>query len=136
MDQKSTLNLGLIIAVSFFLVIFMALPQVVNAVTQEWVKRYDGPGKWEDWACAIDVDTNGNVYVTGTSEGADYSADPATIKYNSAGVRQWNRRYNGPGKGFDYATDIAVDTDGNVYVTGESYNAACNSDYATIKYAP
>ena len=134
MDQKSILNLGLIIAVSFFLAIFMALPQVVNAVTREWVKRYDGPGKWEDWACAIDVDTNGNVYITGTSEGADYSADYATIKYNSAGVRQWSRRYNGPGKGTDQARGMAVDTNGNVYVTGESYNPAGNTDYATIKY--
>jgi hypothetical protein len=56
--------------------------------------------------------------------------------YSSDGVRQWVMRYDGPGKWMDHARAIAVDTNGNVYVTGSIYNAAFNSDYATIKYAP
>jgi len=97
--------------------------------TQLWVVGYNGPGYGEDKAYAIAVDGSGNVYVTGYSEGSGTERDYATIKYNSSGVQQWVRRYNGPGNGRDEATAIAVDSCSNVYVTGVS-----EGDYLTIKY--
>ncbi len=62
------------------------------------------------------------------------NTDYATIKYNSSGVQQWIARYNGPGNYSDYASSIAVDGSGNVYVTGRVLVAATDIDYATIKY--
>ena len=104
------------------------------AGVQQWEARYNGPGNGDDDAFSIAVDNSGNVYVTGRSEGTETGFDYATIKYNSAGVIQWVARYNGPGNGFDFAKSIAVDAEGNVYVTGESVGAETSSDYATIKY--
>ncbi len=103
-------------------------------VTQEWVQRYNGPGNQGDEAKAIAIDDEGNVYVTGYSFGAAANFDYATIKYNSDGVEQWVQRYNGPLNLADVAVAIAVDNEGNVYVTGYSFGAAANFDYATIKY--
>ncbi|UCB52837.1 MAG: SBBP repeat-containing protein, partial [Candidatus Zixiibacteriota bacterium] len=45
----------------------------------------------------------------------------------------WVRRYGGSPDGGDCAQDLALDKDGNMYVTGYS-SSATDFDYATIKY--
>ncbi len=99
-----------------------------------WLRRYNGPANNTDGASAIAVDRTGNVYVTGSSRSATAFDDYATIKYNSNGVQQWVARYNGAGNDADEAKAIAVDRQGNVYVTGYSYSSGANNDYLTIKY--
>ena len=101
-----------------------------------WTKRYNGPGNSWDEACALAVDAQGNVYVTGYSAGAGSGTDYTTIKYSPSGAVLWAKRYNGPGNGNDDAHAIALDSQGNVYVTGESEGTGSSSDYATIKYSP
>jgi len=45
----------------------------------------------------------------------------------------WVRTYNGPADSTDWALDMALDINGNAYVTGMSWNGT-DYDYATIKY--
>lgn len=85
--------------------------------TEEWVKRYDS-----GYPTTMAVDSQGNIYVTGTSNG-DYT----TIKYDTNGNEVWVKRYDSGGN--DYAIGIAVDSSDNVYVTGYGDNA-----YITVKY--
>jgi len=118
----------------FFFIILIIELNIFAQVTEEWVARYNGPGNYDDNANVIALDSSGNVYVTGESYGSETDFDYATIKYNSVGIQRWIARYNGPGNGFDQAYAIAVDSSGNVYVTGESYGSRTNLDYATIKY--
>jgi uncharacterized delta-60 repeat protein len=99
-----------------------------------WVRRYNGPGNLDDGANGLAVDNDGNVYVTGYSNGGGSYYDYATIKYAPNGDTVWVRRYNGPGNSDDSASALAVDNNGNVYVTGESYGSGSYYDYATIKY--
>jgi uncharacterized delta-60 repeat protein len=98
-----------------------------------------GPADYIDTAKDIAVDRSGNVYVTGTIQVADVEGgdiDYATIKYSPAGKQLWVKRYNGPDKdyGSDDASAIALDSSGNVYVTGMSSGSGTNYDYATVKY--
>ena len=75
------------------------------------------------------VDGTGNVIVTGfTGNVADYT----TLKYSGAGMPLWTNRYNGPG---NFAKAMAVDSRGNVFVTGESGEGGNTVDYATIAYS-
>jgi hypothetical protein len=57
--------------------------------------------------------------------------------YAGGVIEEWVRRYNGPANDYDYATAIAVDDAGNIYITGITgtiYSPGTYYDYATIKY--
>ncbi|MEO0097680.1 MAG: SBBP repeat-containing protein, partial [candidate division WOR-3 bacterium] len=99
-----------------------------------WERRYNGQGNYNDGATSLFVDNQGNVYVTGRSEGSGTDYDYATLKYDANGNLLWERRYNGPGNSDDWATSLFVDMNGNVYVTGGSYDSLTNFDYTTLKY--
>src|SRR6266540_3792886 len=105
-----------------------------SAGQQQWVARFNGPANGWDRAAAIARDSSGNVYVTGQSLGLGTSCDYATIKYDSVGQEQWVARYNGPANGSDTPKGVAVDSSGNVYVTGGSAGSGGYFDYATVKY--
>lgn len=71
---------------------------------------------------SITVDTSGNIYVTGYTDGSfdsfsnQGSHDIFIIKYNSAGTTQWTSQFGTPQA--DVGKAIAVDASGNIYVTG------------------
>jgi hypothetical protein len=100
---------------------------------QQWVRSYNGSGNSTDAPADLLVDAAGNIYVTGTSPGSGTNHDYATIKYDPSGAPQWVRRYDGPATTFatdyDRPAALAVDTSGNVFVTGNS-----SDDFATVKY--
>ncbi len=105
-----------------------------------WARRYGGTLDGNDEARALTLDGAGNVYVTGRSSvtpGGPGLYDYVTIKYDALGNQLWIRRYNGPAGGSDSATALALDADGNAYVTGSSdasRTSPSNPDYATVKY--
>ncbi len=94
-----------------------------------WSATY-GDAATQD-ATAVAADTNGNAYVTGTFFGSisfDGGATSLTslgaqdvfvVKLDPAGAMLWAKAFTGTGA--QYARGIAIDTNGNVYVTG-SFN--------------
>ena len=97
---------------------------------QQWVRTYSSGNSAP---AAMTLDAAGNVYVTGQSDGSGTNADYTTIKYDAAGTEQWVRRYDGPStvlaSDYDRPAALAVDGNGNVFVTGNS-----SDDFATVKY--
>jgi hypothetical protein len=137
---------------------FLAIPNGGGTTGQTITLKYNSAGVllWtaiklrpDYYPCEPDdvaVDAAGNVYVAGsTIEGAPFAYDFMTIKYNSSGMEQWTRTYNGTGNGVDMETRIALDASGNIYVTGESIGLLKKglrfpintfADVYTIKYNP
>ena len=107
-------------------------------VATDWARRYKGPGGIDE-AVAIGADAQGNVYVTGTSlSEIAFPYDFLTIKYSPDGRRLWTRRHHSPENYSNEATAMAVDRQGNVYVTGMSVRSETpyhlSSNYLTVKY--
>ncbi len=105
-----------------------------SAGTRVWYDIYEGPALGQDYSRALTVDTQGNVIVTGSSEGAVGNYDVVTIKYSATGQRLWVLRYDGAAHTGDFATDVEVDGSGNIYVACESV-ATTSYDFTTRKYS-
>ena len=98
--------------------------------TYGWTKTIGGNGN--DVAYGIAVDSSDNVYITGyfrnaVNFGADFGAtdnktsfggteDIFITKINANGTYGWTKTIGGTGD--DVAYGIAVDTSGNIYITG------------------
>lgn len=109
----------------------------------EWNKPYEGTNT--DIAYSLVVSqTDGCIYVTGSSKTGTEpgTEDMLTIKYElQTGAVLDSLRYDGPANSEDVAYDIALDTAGNIYITGYTVPLGGNdfisqsSDYITLKYA-
>jgi hypothetical protein len=94
-----------------------------------WAKTFvNSWGGASDYSYDIEVDSSGNVYTAGVLGGTvDFDPGPGTYnltgggfvsKLNSDGSFAWARQVAGSG-GFNYCTDLKLDSSGNVYVTGK-----------------
>jgi hypothetical protein len=100
------------------------------------VIKFDGNGRrlWSqqpgtspiDYAAGVATDTHGNVYVVGFTDDAlagpnKGASDAWVIKFDGDGDVLWSRQ---PGTSAgDSAQGVATDTDGNVSVVGQTFDA-------------
>ncbi|MBD3219960.1 hypothetical protein GF314_01850 [bacterium] len=115
---------------------FVAVAGAVELPTVDWVLDYNGPDSDDDLVTDT-VSRDGFLYLTGHVE-ADNSIAYVTAKYAVDGTVAWVRLFHGaPGSNRpDQARGLAVDDDGNVYVTGWSTAADGDIDATTLKYSP
>lgn len=119
-----------------------------------FVTKYDSAGlkQWtqqhgtsaNDIGKGVATDRNNNVFVAGYTQGGfdGYviagSFDVFWTKYNSFGVEQWTRQLGSSGD--DYATSVATDSEGSVFVTGSTSDVldgntnAGSADMIVIKF--
>ena len=103
---------------------------------EQWATRYYGGILSAGFALA--VDGSGNAYVAGEYYSDDDRHIMMTLKLNTAGAIQWIRWAF---YGYDYeessAYDLALDGNGNAYVTGVLYKPSepAPFDYLTVKYS-
>jgi uncharacterized delta-60 repeat protein len=106
---------------------------------EDWVQYYNGPANGHDAPTALVVG-QGGVFVTGYSLG--YLTpnlvelnDYATIRYDAAtGNEEWVMRYDRALGGHAVPTGIALNNQGELFVTGYSLTGSTGNDYLTISY--
>nr|WP_235927018.1 SBBP repeat-containing protein [Gloeocapsopsis dulcis] len=103
-----------------------------SASSDTWVAKFDSQGN-QEWiqqygtdiintSLAIDIDDDGNVYQAGFTVKAGgsiigYQDDFWVTKYDNEGNRLWFSEFGDPNS-FDECYGIAVDSQGNSYLTG------------------
>ncbi|MCY7409407.1 MAG: hypothetical protein LH473_03980 [Chitinophagales bacterium] len=106
-----------------------------NAATgaQFSVNRNSTSGSGLDFVTGIAKDANGNFYVTGSAYQTNYGYDMKTIKFDSSLTVLWTKYFDLATKN-DGATDIEVDADNNIYITGYGEESNSNREMVTVKY--
>jgi len=96
-----------------------------------WEKIYDG-GK-EDTAYGVAVDSGDNIVWVGFSKRTD--KDWFVTKYDSSGHQIW-QKFHDSGQGDDGASDVTIDQNDDIIVTGDKKIAvgSADRDFQTIKY--
>lgn len=106
-----------------------------NAVGQQkWVARYNGATDDKDIPSGLDIDSQGNVYLTGWTKNANSGFDCMSVRYTSSGATQWQATYNGPGNADDFGNALVLDAQGNLYVAGRAHLAGSGDDFVLLKY--
>ena len=91
-----------------------------SAGVEQWTRQFGTSSV--DYAYGVALDSSGNVFVAGYTWGAlpgqstSGAYDAFVRKYNSAGVEQWTRQFGTNTN--DGAYSVAVDSSGNVFVSG------------------
>jgi hypothetical protein len=96
-----------------------------------WERRFNGDGNELDHSRCLKIDLSGNIYVAGAVARPNGSTDYCVLKYNPDGELLWTKLYRN-GLGLNFITDMKIDNNGYVYVTGYSYGV--HSDFGTVKY--
>jgi uncharacterized delta-60 repeat protein len=89
--------------------------------TKQWTQQLGTPTF--DEGNGVAVDSSDNIYVSGWTRGEldTYAGhdDAIVLKYNSSGTKQWTRQFGS--NSYDYAYGVALDSSGNIYVTGNTF---------------
>ncbi len=88
-----------------------------------WTKQLDGIG--DDFTSNIEVSDDGNVYITGETQGTIQAGNPGTqnnwvAKYDSDGSLIWTQELDIASENF--VNDMTLGDTGNIYITGETEN--------------
>ena len=103
----------------------------------EWEGSFpnDTTGVHDGVAFPLAIDDAGNVIIGGSVGYLNGYVCFATVKYSSSGFQQWASTYFGQNTGGRGVFDLALDNNGNVFITGKTWTSGQNFNWCTIKYS-
>jgi hypothetical protein len=99
-----------------------------------WTETYNSGYDLNDIGTELLIDEDSeNIYICASSESSTGNYDFLTLKYNSAGIFQWDERYD-YGNFVEIPIGIEFDENEDLFVTGASGSATNRWDYTIVKY--
>ncbi len=97
-----------------------------------WARTWGGSGS--DFGTGLATDSHGTVYITGRtySFGFANSYDAFLLKFDPFGTLLWQKTWGGNGS--DASNGIAIDSKGNVYLTGQVNSSTTGLDAFFLKF--
>ncbi|MEO0531311.1 MAG: SBBP repeat-containing protein [Planctomycetota bacterium] len=80
-----------------------------------------------DHVLGLAVDASGSVYISGETYRYAAGAEAFLVKFSADGSRLWERHLGSPDN--EFGRGVAVDSSGNVYVTGSTTGLVGSTDY-------
>jgi hypothetical protein len=104
-----------------------------NVGVEQWVQSMTGG--IESSGNDIVVNSNNEVFVSGYSkESSSGNTDFKVIQFDANGNDLWKTSFNGVYNKDDKASQIILDTEGNILVSGTSKEDSGSNTYLTVKY--
>ena len=112
----------------------MLIVKYNSAGAIQWQRAVQVEVGYDCTGADADIDSTGNIYVCGNFDydngnGGDTESAIIMFKFDSAGVKQWSRKVQGPCE--DFAASIVVGSDGYLYLSAVTGNDS-NNDYTMV----
>jgi Secretion system C-terminal sorting domain/Beta-propeller repeat len=131
-------NLCLIFIFISFFIFVLYVDNSFSQIEPLWQVTFNDSIPETNYAVKSKIDNQDNIVILarGTNNSLGTGVDFILIKYDANGEKLWNRRFDGTGHSSDYPSDMTIDKDNNIYVTGRSWGGTTRNDYLTLKYSP
>jgi hypothetical protein len=111
----------------------LAVLKYDTAGTLQWETIYNTPNLY-DTPYDIDVDDSNRVYVCGKVENTSCSDSMCLISIDRYGSIVWQKSYSSGICAVHIPYDITIDSQGYIYLIGETPDSSYQASYTTIKY--
>ncbi|MBX7243697.1 MAG: S8 family serine peptidase [Bacteroidia bacterium] len=108
--------------------------KIDTAFTVAWVQNWGGSGQ-DDTGTSIATDSEGNVYVSGSSETTQGGKEWVLLKYDSDGTFVWEKKHYPPNPSLiAEAIKVVCNNHDKIIVSGHIHDLNQNLDFLTITY--
>lgn len=101
-----------------------------------WASVHDTMSGGADLGHAVALDALGDIYIAGETRAPGGDWDVLVAKFDRYGNFLWERSHAGSAGTRDYASAIALDGAGNVFVAADSNEVGTGRDLNVLKYDP
>lgn len=124
----------------FITLMLTAFSQNLFSQSLQWSQTYNSAGPNRDTPNDNVIDASGNCYVIGEKYISGFNYDFVVIKYNSSGVEEWVRIFDGSEtdnfNDNDEGKVIKVGSDGNIYAAGNLSDSVTKQNCSIVKITP
>lgn len=112
-----------------------ALLKYDAAGTLLWSRTFDGPGASADFARAVRLAPNGEVYVAGYSYNASANPDGLLLRYDAAGNLLAATLVDGSAHAQDYFATLALAPNGEIVAVGQANSNGSSSSMLVARFS-